>query len=139
MTFRLGYAQGFRSPSLKELYMEYDMGGLGWFMIYGNPNLKPETSNQYSASVEFSRWGLNTSISASHNRFSNKIEYLMLSDGTSDMQYVNADKARTTSIETILRYNFNFGLTLTGSYAFTDDYSNVDGHNTSSTLSLIHI
>lgn len=57
----------------------------------------------------------------------------MLSDGTSDMQYVNADKARTTSIETILRYNFNFGLTLTGSYAFTDDYSNVDGHNTSST------
>lgn len=131
-TFRAGYAQGFRSPSLKELYMEYDMGGLGWFMIYGNPDLKPETSNQWSASVEMNKWGFNASVSAAHNRFHNKIDYLMLSDGTSDMQYVNADEAQTTSIETVIRYKFGFGLTLTGSYVYTDDYSKVDGYNTSS-------
>ena len=132
VTFRAGYAQGFRSPSLKELYMEYDMGGLGWFTIHGNPDLKPETSNQWSASMEFDKWGFNASLSAVHNRFSNKIEYLMLSDGSSDMQYVNAENARTTSFEAILRYNLQAGLTLTASYAYTDDYSEVDGRNTSS-------
>lgn len=131
VTFRAGYAQGFRSPSLKELYMEYDMGGLGWFTIFGNPNLKPETSHQFSASVEFNKWGLNTSLSAAHNRFNNKIEYLMLSDGSSNMQYVNSENACTTSIEAIVRYNLNLGLTITGSYVYTDDYSAVDGHNTS--------
>ncbi|MDO4164951.1 MAG: TonB-dependent receptor [Bacteroides sp.] len=132
LTLRAGYAQGFRSPSLKELYMSYDMGGMGWFMIYGNPDLKPETSNQVSASAEFNHGGLNASVSFAHNRFKNKIEYMSLS-GSSDMQYVNAENAKTTSVETIVRYRFDFGLMLTGSYAYTDDYTEVDGYNASTT------
>lgn len=132
LTLRGGYAQGFRSPSLKELYMEYDMGGLGWFIIYGNPDLKPETSNQFSASAEYNKGGLNMSLSFTHNRFHDKIAYMQMEDGDiSDMLYVNAESARTTSLEAILRYRFAFGLTLTGSYAFTDDYEEVDGLNTS--------
>lgn len=133
LTFRAGYAQGFRSPSLKELYMSYDMGGMGWFMIYGNPDLKPETSNQYSLSAEFNKGGLNMSVAFAHNRFKNKIAYLALGDESSDMQYVNAENAKTTSVETILRYNFGFGLMVTGSYAYTNDYEEVDGRNASRT------
>ncbi len=132
LTMRAGYAQGFRSPSLKELYQEYDMGGLGWFTLHGNPDLKPETSNQLSLSEELTLGSLNFSVAFSHNRFRNKIAYVMLNDGTSDQQYVNSDKAKTTSIESILRYNFGRGVTLTASYAYTDDYQEVDGRNTSS-------
>lgn len=131
VSFRAGYAQGFRSPSLKELYQAYDMGGMGWFMLYGNPDLKPETSNQISLSGEFTKGGLNMSVSFAHNRFRNKIAYMSLGDGSSDMQYVNADNAKTTALETILRYRFGFGLILTGSYAYTNDYEEVDGRNTS--------
>jgi outer membrane receptor for ferrienterochelin and colicins len=131
LTFRAGYAQGFRSPSLKELYQEYDMGGLGWFMLHGNPNLKPETSHQYTVSAEYNKEGFNLSVAFAHNLFKNKIAYLSLNDGTSDMQYVNAEKAKTASVESILRYRFGFGLILTGSYAYTDDYTEVDGRNTS--------
>ena len=131
VSFRAGYAQGFRSPSLKELYQAYDMGGMGWFMLYGNPDLKPETSNQVSLSGEFTKGGLNMSVSFAHNRFRNKIAYMSLGDGSSDMQYVNADNAKTTALETILRYRFGFGLILTGSYAYTNDYEEVDGRNTS--------
>ena len=47
---------------------------------------------------------------------------MSLGDGSSDMQYVNADNAKTTALETILRYRFGFGLILTGSYAYTNDY-----------------
>lgn len=132
LTMRAGYAQGFRSPSLKELYQEYDMGGLGWFTLHGNPDLKPETSHQLSLSEELTLGGLNLSVAFSHNRFRNKIAYMMLNDGTSDQQYVNADKAKTTAIESILRYNFGRGLTLTASYAYTNDYQKVDGRNISS-------
>lgn len=132
LTVRAGYAQGFRSPSLKELYQEYDMGGLGWFTLHGNPDLKPETSHQVSLSEELTLGSLNFSVAFSHNRFRNKIAYVMLNDGTSDQQYVNSDKAKTTSVESILRYSFGRGVTLTAAYAYTDDYQEVDGRNTSS-------
>lgn len=130
-TLRGGYSQGFRSPSLKELYQEYDMGGLGIMTLYGNPNLEPETSNQYALSAEYTQGGLNVSVSASHNRFKNKIALVALNDGTNDRQYINAEKAKTTGIESIIRYNFKCGLMLTGSYSFTDDYQEVRGKNTS--------
>ena len=45
-SFRLSYASGFRAPSLKEMYMNFYMGGL--FMIYGNENLKCETNHNFS-------------------------------------------------------------------------------------------
>ncbi|MCH5174603.1 MAG: TonB-dependent receptor [Prevotellaceae bacterium] len=45
-SFRLSYASGFRAPSLKELYMNFYMGGL--FMIYGNENLRCETNHNFS-------------------------------------------------------------------------------------------
>ena len=32
------YAGGFRAPTLKEMYMNFDMAGMQ--MIYGNPDLK---------------------------------------------------------------------------------------------------
>ncbi|ADV45154.1 TonB-dependent receptor [Bacteroides helcogenes] len=132
VVFRAGYAQGFRSPSLKELYMSYDMGGLGMFMIYGNPNLKPETSNQYSLSAEFNKGGLNMAVAFSHNRFKNKIDYMAITDEAyGDMQYVNAENAKTSSVEGILRYRFGSGLIVTCSYAYTKDYAEVDGRNAS--------
>lgn len=132
LIWRAGYARGFRSPDLKELYMSYDMGGLGYFMIYGNENLKPETSHQYSLSGEFTLDGLNVSVAFAHNRFHNKIAYNIQGDGNTDMYYVNAENAKTTGIECIARYRFGWGLMLTGSYAYTNDYEEVDGRNTSS-------
>lgn len=131
LTFRGGYARGFRSPSLKELYEEYDMGGMGYFMIYGNEDLEPETSDQFSVSGEYNKGGLNASLSFAHNRFHNKIAYgYIASDnesGYSDMQYFNSDHAKTTSVEAIVRYRFDWGLTVTGSYVYTDDYQAVSG------------
>ena len=131
LSIRAGYAQGFRSPSLKELYQAYDMGGMGWFMLYGNPDLKPETSHQFSLSGEITKGGLNLSMALAHNRFKNKIAYMSINDGSNDMQYVNAENARTTSIETIVRHQITTALVLTGSYAYTDDYTEVDGRNAS--------
>ena len=51
MTLRANYASGFRAPTLKEMYMHYDMGNMG-YMIIGNPDLKPEKSNNFNIAIE---------------------------------------------------------------------------------------
>ena len=51
MAFRANYASGFRAPSLKEMYMHFDMGNMG-YMILGNPDLKPEKSHNFNVAVE---------------------------------------------------------------------------------------
>ena len=49
-SLRGSYAGGFRAPTLKEMYMNFDMASI--FMIYGNPDLKPETSHNFSLSAD---------------------------------------------------------------------------------------
>ena len=51
MTFRVNYASGFRAPTLKEMYMHYDMGDMG-YLLRGNPDLKPEKSHNFNIAVE---------------------------------------------------------------------------------------
>ncbi len=133
LTIRGGYAAGFRSPSLKELYSDYDMGGLGIFQICGNPNLQPETSHQFSLSGEINKGILNFSLSSYYNSFIDKIgmEWREDSTGYPNYVYINAEDARTAGIEGILRLKFGFGLSTQFSYSFTEDYQEVNGLNTS--------
>ena len=51
MTFRANYASGFRAPTLKEMYMHFDMGNMG-YLLRGNPDLKPEKSHNFNVAVE---------------------------------------------------------------------------------------
>lgn len=51
LTLRANYASGFRAPSLKEMYMHYDMGNMG-YIIMGNPDVKPERSDNFNVAVE---------------------------------------------------------------------------------------
>ena len=43
---------GYRSPSIKELFFNWDH--LGMFMIKGNEDLKPEKNNYVSLGTEYS-------------------------------------------------------------------------------------
>lgn len=49
-SLRANYAGGFRAPTLKEMYMHFDMAGIQ--MIYGNPDLKPERSHNLNLALE---------------------------------------------------------------------------------------
>ena len=51
MTLRANYASGFRAPTLKEMYMHFDMGNMG-YMLIGNPDLKPERSHNFNVALE---------------------------------------------------------------------------------------
>ena len=50
LSIRASYSGGFRAPTLKEMYMCFDMAGIQ--MIYGNPELKPERSHNFNMALE---------------------------------------------------------------------------------------
>ena len=127
ITLRAGYSQGYRIPNLKELYQEFNMGGMG-IMMYGNKDLKPEEGTQISASVEYDYKGLNLSVSTYHNRYKNKISYEYISPGKSwNMKYVNALNVKTTGVEVTANYKLRFS----GGYSYVYDYDERDGYNMS--------
>lgn len=131
ITLRAGYSQGYRIPNLKELYQEFNMGGMG-IMMYGNKDLKPEEGAQISASVEYDYKGLNLSVSTYHNRYKNKISYEYISPGKSwNMKYVNALNVKTTGVEVTANYKLPFGLRFSGGYSYVYDYDERDGYNMS--------
>ena len=64
-SFRGSYSGGFRAPTLKEMYMSFDMASI--FMIYGNPDLEPESSENLSVSAEYNWKYLSASVSGFYN------------------------------------------------------------------------
>lgn len=50
--FRLSYARGFRSPSLRELYFSFFDAN---HQVVGNPDLKAETSHSFTGSVNMKK------------------------------------------------------------------------------------
>ena len=82
---------GFRSPSLKEKYYNFDMAGI--WIVLGNPNLKPERSHNFNVSAEYAHAGYNITISSFYNKIDNK-----LSKG------ISVSSILTTSILTVTLY-----------------------------------
>lgn len=90
VTLRFNYAMGYRSPSIKELYMNWDH--LGMFWIYGNDRLKPETNNYISLSAEYSDSWFNVSVNGYCNWFRNKIEGVWAANQT-ELHYTNLGRS----------------------------------------------
>ncbi|MDR0765339.1 MAG: TonB-dependent receptor [Odoribacteraceae bacterium] len=131
VTLRGGYSTGFRSPSLKELYSEWDHQGM--FTLLGNRDLKPEESRQFSLSAEVNKGIFNLSASGYVNRFKRKIVLQdVRENGEWFMKNVNSDRARTTGADITAQARFPFGLHLRSSYAYVDDHDEIDGRDRSS-------
>jgi outer membrane receptor for ferrienterochelin and colicins len=129
LSLRLNYANGYRSPSLKELYMNWDH--LDMFMIMGNEDLEPETNNYYSASAEYTRGRLNASLNAYLNRFKNKIEGQWAEDQTI-YRYMNVSESSLRGIEFLARVKILTPLYLKGGYSYVNDENRQEGVRLSS-------
>lgn len=124
LSLRLNYAAGFRAPNLKELYMNFDMAGI--FMIYGNPDLKSETSHNFSLSGEWTKGSLNITASAFQNFVDNRISYLW-NNSLNGAQYLNQKKINICGVNISASKSFDFGFTLHGEYIYTyEKYSKND-------------
>ncbi len=135
---RLGWSQGFKTPTVKELHYRYlHVMGSSTFFNIGNTKLNPQTSNYYSANVEYRGRRFTASVTAYLNKVDNMIALVnvpvgeipagittaYLGDGSSNVQarmYKNMDDARTSGIDVTLSYRPFKGLTFNAAYSYLD-------------------
>lgn len=127
LSIRLNYAGGFRAPSLKEMYMNFDMAGIQ--MIYGNPHLKPERSHNLNLSLEHTSHIASTIFRGSYNL--NATGYYNIYNSritTTDFPgdefcepgaiYCNEDGVKTWGIDLSARYRMISGFGILFNYSF---------------------
>ena len=114
---RASYSSGYKSPTLKELYMDYSPVPI--IYLHGNENLKPEISNYYSASIEYSKSNVNSYLSYYHNRIKNMIVEVNDLNSIEDWHYMNIDKKTIVNgLELTLYAKLKYGLSLNGIYNY---------------------
>ncbi|MDR0547470.1 MAG: TonB-dependent receptor [Dysgonamonadaceae bacterium] len=123
--FRSNISNGFKTPTLKELYMEFPhrIGENLPFWIIGNESLAPEESWYKAVSAEYLDNSLNVSVTAYDNSIRNKINTVTFFNEALDrteMRYENVEEVRITGLETSLQYAFLKHFQLRGGYAFTN-------------------
>ncbi|MBT3251887.1 MAG: TonB-dependent receptor [Candidatus Marinimicrobia bacterium] len=97
--FRAMWGKGFRMPSFMERYIEWNHYAIGYSVV-GNPNLKPETSNGYSAGVEYYHSKVyRVSCMVYRTYFKNMIDDYTLPDSIGLLSYRNISKVEFTSVE----------------------------------------
>jgi outer membrane receptor for ferrienterochelin and colicins len=129
LSYRLNYASGYRSPSLKELYMNWDH--LGMFMIMGNEELRPETNRYYSGSLEYSGNRIHGSLNAYMNYFTDKIEGQWEEDQTI-YRYQNISSSNLKGLEALLQVRILSNLDVKGGWSYVDDSHRQEGIRLSS-------
>lgn len=127
LRFRAGAGAGFRAPSFKDLYLNFQNPGVG-YQVRGNPALRPERSSSYNLGMEYeARPWLHITLGLFYNRITNLIDFTRLA-GLSDLttfQPANIKEAYTGGIESMveaeLPLGFNAALGYTGTK--TEDLS----------------
>lgn len=118
-SLRANYSMGYRSPSIKELFFNWDH--LGMFMIRGNENMRPEKNNYFSLGAEYSNDRLFVSGTAYGNYFRDKIEGVWRIYGMQyNFEYTNLSQQRLLGLEVLARWSVLDCLTLNGTYSFVD-------------------
>jgi outer membrane receptor for ferrienterochelin and colicins len=127
---RGSYAGGFRAPTLKEMYMDFDMASI--FMIYGNPDLKPESSHNFQLSGEYTWRALNFNVGAFCNLVDNRITTAW-SQAMKGMLYTNVDRIDIGGVDANLSWRSSWGLGTRLSYIYTHEKVKRGNPYTSST------
>lgn len=118
-SLRGNYSMGYRSPSIKELFFNWDH--LGMFQIKGNEYLKPEKNNYLSLGAEYNNDNLFLSGNVYGNFFRNKIEGVWrIYDMQYNFEYTNLKSQRLFGLECIARWNILNSLTWNATYSYVN-------------------
>lgn len=132
---RASWSQGFKTPAIRELYYRYVRQMSGTYLYLGNENLKPQSSNYYSISAEYTSGTFSITVSGYYNNLDNMIalvtipnyqapaDYILQYDPVKTRQYQNIETAKTYGADINVRYawrEFTAGL----GYSYLDTQAN---------------
>ena len=119
LSYRLNYAKGYRSPSIKELFFNWDH--LGMFQIIGNEMLQPEKNHYFSVGAEYAVPKFFISGNAFINQFQDKIEGVWkIYEFQYNFEYTNLSQQRLLGFDLLTRWKIIPALTLNASYSYVD-------------------
>ena len=124
LNLRLGYGMGFRSPTLKEKYYNFDMAGI--WLVTGNANLKPEVSHNFNLSAEYTRLHYIFTLSGHYNLVSDKIAtgapfFANPSEPIPHLPYINLARYAVLGFEATVKGKWQNGMSAQLSYCFTHE------------------
>ena len=129
---RANYSMGYRAPSIKELFFNWDH--LGMFQIKGSENLQSEKNNYFSLGAEYSKDRFFINVNAYANIFNKKIEGVWrIYDMQYNFEYINLKSQRMLGVEAIMKWRMtdNFMLNATYSYVNVSKQSGIQVNTTS--------
>lgn len=100
MSLRASWAQGYRFPIIQEMYVDSNMGGE---TTYANPDLKPETSDNFEVGMRWNHKVFTLDSALFYSKADDYIDTLTIADGVN--QYANVSEATTYGLETSFSLN----------------------------------
>ncbi|MCM1079515.1 MAG: TonB-dependent receptor [Bacteroidales bacterium] len=124
LTFRASYGMGFRAPTLKEKYYDFDMANI--WIVLGNKDLKAETSHNFNISADYVRGPYNFTLAGYYNKVRDRITtgvpyYMPGDDRQLYLDYVNIGKMDVYNIEATIQARWHTGIGAKLSYVFSHE------------------
>ena len=133
LKLRASYGEGFRAPSIYELYT----GSLSTkkSIVQSNPNLEAETSKTFETGLDYSNGRFKAGVTAFRNEVRNMISQVQigLSGTTPINQYQNISKAMTRGIE------INASLKFSSAFSISDRVSFLDSEDMNTQDALLYV
>lgn len=124
LNLRAAWGMGFRAPTLKERYYEFDMAGI--WIVKGNPDLKPEQTNNFNISAEYTYRSYNFTVTGFYNHVKDRIANGLPYSDPADpdqlyLDYINLPNYSAAGCEISARAAWNCGLMANISYSYTHE------------------
>jgi outer membrane receptor for ferrienterochelin and colicins len=138
-TLKGGIARGFKAPELRAVVADYAYLRRNTYVMFGNPDLKPETSTNYELSLLWdNRDNLAAGATVFYNDFKDKLSTVTTDqrwNGYIIMDRVNVDKAVIQGVELTSHWDIAPDLRLKANYTYTDSEQK-SGSNAGAPLAL---
>lgn len=138
-TLKGGIARGFKAPELRAVVADYAYLRRNTYVMFGNPDLKPETSTNYELSLLWdNRNNLAAGATVFYNDFKDKLSTVTTDqrwNGYIIMDRVNVDKAVIQGVELTGHWDIDPDLRLKANYTYTDSEQK-SGSNAGAPLAL---
>ncbi len=134
LNIRGSYSGGFRAPTLKEMYMDFNMANI--FNIYGNTNLGAENSHSFALSTEYAKSRYSFTATGYYNIVNNEITTIWdksLENGKGAMVYQNIEGRNLLGVDVSLMARYPCGIGGKLSYSYFHEYTRNGKPNTSDT------
>jgi len=123
------YSNGFKAPTIKELYYHYYATIMSKYKAYyGNTDLKAQKSDYFALNIEYQTSRFKASVTGYHNKIRNMISLQTIPTSYEDkllmveetMKYVNLAKGRTYGVDFTFEANLPMNFKMGGGYSYLD-------------------